>query len=365
MAQRSADADRSRVISRREFLGGATVAGVGAGLGLQVFVPQATAQHKKELVAVHWGGAGGEANRKYYFEPFTKETGIRVIEEVGPDMAKLKAQSDAGKVLWDVLIDIGGFRMFQGQQMNLLEKIDYDVVKTKDLIDYSVHPYGAGSNVGAEILAYHTQKMGGGKHPKTWAQFWDGKGVPGRRAMHIKAFGNLEMALVADGVPGNKLYPLDIERAFKKLDQIKPAVGVWTTTYDQPIRLLTDGEVDVTPAWNARASAGADKGSPIAIEWNQGFLYYDFFSVPKGAPNKEAAMQFINFALNPDRQAAFSTAYPYGPVNKLAFAKMSKEALERIPSSPRNMEKMYLFDDNWWAPRLSELTERFKLWASR
>lgn len=357
---------RTPMISRRAFLQRSAAAAAGSALGPYIFVRHATAQRQKELVAVHWGGAGGEANRKHYFEPFTKETGIRVIEEVGPDMAKVKAQLDAGKVTWDVLIDIGGFRMFQGAQMGLLEKIDYNIVNAKDLITpYAVQPYGVGSNVGAEIIAYNTQRLGSGRHPKTWAEFWDVKGMPARRAMHVKAYGNLELALVADGIPGDKLYPLDVERAFRKLGEIKPAIGVWTQTYDQPIRLLADAEVDVTPAWNARASAGADAGAPIAIEWNQGFLYYDFYAVPRGAPNREGAMRFINFALDPVRQAAFATTYPYGPVSKRALDLMSKQALERIPTNPRHMEKMYLFDDSWWAPRLSELTERFKLWVSR
>src|SRR5262249_23762536 len=113
--------DRRRVLS--------AIGAAGTALAAPtLFTPNALAQRAQELVVVHWGGAGGDANRKAYFEPFSKETGIRIIEQTGPGMEKVKAQLDSGTVTWDVLVDIGAFRMFQGAQLDLLEKIDYNVV---------------------------------------------------------------------------------------------------------------------------------------------------------------------------------------------------------------------------------------------
>lgn len=351
-------------IDRRTIIKG--LGGAAAFSAPYVFVPNATAQREKELVVVHWGGAGGDANRKAYFEPFSRETGIKIIEQTGPGMEKVKAQVDAGKVTWDLLVDIGAFRMYQGMQLGLLEEIDYNVVtNTKTLIDKSVHKYGVASNVGSEVLAYNTKKIKPGSQPTTWKGFWDVKAFPGHRAMHQKAYGNLDMALVADGVAPNKLYPIDVERAFKKLDEIKPNIDVWAATYDQPIRLLTDGEVDMALVWNARASAAAASGAPLAIEWGQGFLYYDMWSVPKGAPNAKAAMQFINFCLDAKRQAHFSTIYPYGPINKNAIDLIPPEARAQQPTAPQNYEKQILFNDEWWAPNLTSLTSRFTLWSAK
>ena len=142
-------------------------------------------------------------------------------------------------------------------------------------------------------------------------------------------------------------------------------IDVWTTTYDQPIRLLTDGEVDVAPAWNAYVSAAVASGAPLGIEWNQGFLYYDMWSVPKDAPNTAGAMQFINFCLEAQRQATCASLYPYGPSNKDAIPLLKPEIRKILPSTPENLEKQILFDDEWWAPRLTQLTDRFTLWASK
>lgn len=357
---------RTRGIVRRDILKRSLAIGAINIAAPLVISRRALAERSNQLVVVHWGGNGGDANRKAYFEPFSKETGIEVIEETGPGIEKVKAQVDAGKVNWDVLVDIGRFRMYQGMQQNLLEKIDYNVVTdTKDLIQDGAAEYGVASNVGSEVISYNTKTLGGGKHPKSWAEFWDAKGKPGHRAMQLKAFGNLEIALAADGVAPDKLYPIDIERAFAKLDKIKSSIDVWTTSYAQPIRLLTDGEVDVTPAWNAGVAAAAASGAPIAIEWNEGFIYYDMWSVPKGAPNAKAAMKFINFCLAPQRQAAYATLNPYGPSNKKAIPLLAPEVRAQQPTAPENLEKQIVFNDEWWASRLTQLTDRFTLWAAK
>ena len=141
--------DRANGISRREVLQRGLAIGATSLAAPLIISRDALAERTKQLVVVHWGGAGGDANRKAYFEPFSKETGIQVIEETGPGMEKVKAQIDAGKVNWDVLVDIGRFRMYQGMQQNLLEKIDYNVVtNTKDLIPDGKAEYRVASNVG-------------------------------------------------------------------------------------------------------------------------------------------------------------------------------------------------------------------------
>ncbi len=365
MTQRRNGKGQVKGVDRRQVLKGSLAAGAAFAAPL-IISRQALADRANQLVVVHWGGNGGDANRKAYFEPFSKETGVEIIEEIGPGMEKVKAQIDAGKVNWDVLCDLGRFRMFQGMQQNLLEKIDYNVVTdTKDLVADGVADYGVASSLGSEVISYNTNTLGGGKHPRSWAEFWDMKGKPGHRAMQMKAFGNLDIALAADGVPADKIYPIDIERAFAKLDKIKPDIDVWTTSYAQPIRLLTDGEIDVTPAWNAGVAAAARSGAPIAIEWNEGFIYYDVWSVPKGAPSSKIAMKFINFCLAPERQAVYSTLNPYGPANKKAIPLLAPEIRALQPTAPENLEKQIVFNDEWWASRLTQLTDRFTLWAAK
>jgi putative spermidine/putrescine transport system substrate-binding protein len=315
---------------------------------------------------VHWGGSGGNANRAAYFEPFAKETGIKIIEEVGPSMEKVKAQVDAGNVTWDVLVSIGAFRMYQGVKLNLLEPIDYNVVtNTKTLLNGALQPYGVFSEVSSWLIAYNNKKLAGSKHPGNWAEFWDVKGFPGHRSMQNLVIFTLETALLADGVQPDKLYPLDIDRAFRKLAEIKPHIDVWATNYEQPIKLLVDGEVDLTHAINARTTEAIGKGAPISVEWNQGIISYDCWAVPKGASNKKAAMEFINFCLAPERQAHYVTLYSYGPINREALPLLPSAVRNNVPTSPGILERQVPLNDQFWADNLGSLGERFSKWLAQ
>ena len=55
---------------------------------------------------------------------------------------------------------------------------------------------------------------------------------------------NLEFALIADGVPMDKVYPIDIDRAFKSLSRIKSAVPKFWDTGALSSQMLADKEAD-------------------------------------------------------------------------------------------------------------------------
>jgi hypothetical protein len=94
----------------------------------------------------------------------------------------------------------------------------------------------------------------------------------------------LEAALLADGVPRDKLYPLDVDRAFKKLEEIKPNITVWWTSGGQSAQLLHDGEVDMTMIWNGRASAVMKDDPDVAFTFNDGILQNTQLCILKNAP---------------------------------------------------------------------------------
>ncbi|MFX7784760.1 extracellular solute-binding protein, partial [Acinetobacter baumannii] len=81
--------------------------------------------------------------------------------------------------------------------------------------------------------------------------------------MRKQPFLTLEAALIADGVPMDQLYPLDLDRAFKKLDQIKSHISLWWTTGAQSVDVIASGEVDMGVAWDSRVSASRLAGQPV------------------------------------------------------------------------------------------------------
>ena len=151
-------------------------------------------------------------------------------------------------------------------------------------------PDWMGSDIYATILAWRTDKYGR-SGPKSWADFWDVQKFPGRRAFHKHPIDMLEIALLADGVPKDKIYPIDMDRAFKKLDQIKPHVQVWWTGGAQTTQMLQSGEVDMLPTWNGRAQAVIDAGGPVEIGWNQGLYALEGWVIPKGDPQGRARQE--------------------------------------------------------------------------
>ena len=230
--------------TRRQLLrAGGRLAAVGAALLAERFgPPPALAAEVKlpEITAIperlkgsgvvrvcSYGGAFQDAQRKAYFEPFERLSGIKVIEAQGPDPAKIKAMVDTKNIEYDV----GEFS--RGSVLNLLkqgdywEEIDYGLV---DNIDESFRfKYALDMLPFAQIYAYRTDVFKGAK-PNSWADFWDATKFPGARTMPAGSGGlapDLEAATLAMGVPLDKVYPIDIDKAYASLAKIKPAVVKW------------------------------------------------------------------------------------------------------------------------------------------
>jgi putative spermidine/putrescine transport system substrate-binding protein len=216
----------------------------------------------------------------------------------------------------------------------------------------------------SSVLAYSEKKFAGTAAPNSWADFWDMKKFPGRRALRNHPIATLEAALMADGVAPDKLYPLDVERAFKKLDEIKPNITVWWTSGAQSAQLLNDGEVDMVMAWNGRVSALASEGAKVAFTYNQGILQSTSLCILKGAPNLSTAVRFLNEAVDPVLQANLPLHIDYGPANPKAFdtGVIKPERAVQLPSSPDNMRKQALMSYAWWSSPEGEAAE--KRWAS-
>lgn len=167
------------------------------------------------------------------------------------------------------------------------------------------------------------------------------KNFPGTRALRNDPTTVLEAALLADGVARDKLYPLDVDRAFRKLEEIKPHVTVWWTSGGQSAQLLHDGEVDMTMIWNGRASAVMKDDPDVAFTFNDGILQNTQLCILKNAPNLSDAVRFVNAAVSPELQANLPLYIDYGPGNPAAF-KTGRSATSARPScrahrpTPRN-----------------------------
>jgi len=315
----------------------------------------------KEIVLCSWGGTYEKAVIKAMVEPFEQETGIKVIVTSYADFAKMKAMVDTGNIEWDV-VDIEDRMLHKGMKEGLFEPLDYTVIDKTNLLPEAVHSHAVGIELWGGVLAYNTEKYPGDNHPKSWADFWDVKKFPGARALFNGPYDMIEIALLADGVPMDKLYPLDVDRAFKSLDKIKPHVAVWWTKGAQPAQLMTDGEVDMTYAYSGRIANIIKDGIPAGISFNQASVNPEWLVILKGSKKVKEAMQFIAYTTRAKPQADFNTAMQYGPINIKAFEHMPKDIAARVPSSPNYTGMTWVPKAEWWIDRDKEITERWKNW---
>jgi putative spermidine/putrescine transport system substrate-binding protein len=328
-------------ISRRKFLkmAGLTAAATGAaGVAFPQVITTAKAA-ANELVFVGFGGGYQEGQTKALFEPFEKETGIKVVQTTGVDLAKLRAQVQSKNVEWD-LISIPDRLRYTAVQDGLLQKLNYGTIPM--------------------LLTYSTKAHPPGKEPKTWMDYWDPARVPGIRGMYNAPPYSLEFALIADGVPKDKLYPLDVTRAFRSFDRIKPAVKVWWSQFPQPGVLLQSGEITMTP-WT-RSITPVFEGQPIGVSYEGAALTYEGWVVPTGAPNAQNAMKFINWALQPKPQAELTKYVAFGPTNKNATQFVNPKLRPLLSSDPENVKKGFLLSGDWWGPNLEKVTEAWNEW---
>src|SRR6185295_4931885 len=284
---------RRRLISRRNTLA------LAAGAVVAPFVHPAGAQGRT-LYVNSYGGVWETSWRKAFFDPFTAQSGIQIKTVPGVSFAKLKAQVQSRNYDWDV-VNIGDVEYAQAALEGLLEKVDLRAAKAPEvpphqLKDYGIVTYSLGTN-----LVYRKDKFPNGG-PQSWADFLDVKKFPGPRCLYDRSFTCLAYALMADGVPPDKVYPMDIDRAFRKMDELKPHIKTSWREGSQSQQLIRDGEVDMIAMWSARAVDLIEDKVPLEIVWNGAELYFANLLVPKGDPNAKATWEFCNFVAQANPQ---------------------------------------------------------------
>lgn len=316
-----------------------------------------------EVRIVSYGGTMQDAVRKAYCEPFEALSGIKVRDIAGADLNKVKAMVDTGNVDWDVV------QLSRSSVKNLMkkgdyfEKLNYDLVDTANIDETYRYEYALDMLVWAEVLAYRTDAFKGAV-PAGWADFWDTKKFPGDRALGGAgpSTPELEFAVMAAGVRPEKVYPIDIDKAFASYDKIKASVVKWWETGAVPVQLLTDREVVMTSVWNGRMAAIQAAGVPAAVSWDQGLLKRDCWAVPKNSPNRANAMKFIAFATMAIPQANLSMLIPYGGVNNKSIEYLPESRLPLLPSAPAIKSKLVNFNYDWWVDNRDTVIARWNKW---
>jgi putative spermidine/putrescine transport system substrate-binding protein len=333
----------------------------GAGASASAAASAACNPPKQDGVTLTFSSFGGvyqDAQKKAWQEPYTQLTGVQFQNDENSSNATIKAQVEAGQVTWDV-VDVGNDFGLDANK-DLLEPLDYSLIPKSEMnADLTLSDWRVPDITYGVVLGYNTDKTAG-KVPAGWADYFDTTKFPGKRgAWDYSEGGMFEFALMADGVKPKDLYPLDLARATKKLDTIKNDLVFWSSGAESQ-ELIGSGEVAMTMIWNGRAwSAKNIDKKPVEIQWNQQIVTADYLVVPKGTPNKDAAMKFIAYATCAANNAKPSDYIPYGPTNN--NSKPNPDKVKDLSVSNADENSAY-FNDKFLIDNFDQIDAAWQAW---
>lgn len=341
-----------------------------AMISLAALIALPGAAAARDLTVVSWGGIFQDAQRDVYFDPFKKEAGLPLAEDSWDGgVGTLRSKFQAGEANnWDV-IEVESEEIAVGCEEGLFEQLD--MTKLGGMERYlpgTASECGVPANVFSIVIAYDADKLADG--PKSWADFWDVKKYPGKRAMRSGPKMNLEFALMADGVAAGKVYetlrtPEGVDQAFAKLDELKSNI-VWWTSGNQPMQLLGSGEVAMTTSYHTRiGAANASDKRNFKLLWQGSMFNVDSWVIMKGSPNIEAAYKLLDFMEEPVNQAKWPEKLGGGVAVVEAQKMLPADLAARLPTAPENQKVALPLDAEFWVANIDKLNERFAAWAAK
>jgi putative spermidine/putrescine transport system substrate-binding protein len=328
--------------------------------------PAGTPALSGELVLASWGGVFTETTVANFADPFSAETGVNVVvaDAPGEHVAQVQAQLDANRVTWDVIDSLDAASAEFMWDQGLLEPMPEDLkARLQEVsVEGAVTDFGILQSSISTIMICNPDEAQ--RCPTTPAEFFDTENFPGPRSLHDNALDTLMFALAADGVPYDQMFPLDVDRAFAKLDTIKDDVRVWWVSGDQSQQVIRDAEVVMGTIWNGRAKLLVDEGmTQLEFSWDGARYGPAYTVVVRDAPNRDAAFAYIEwYGTHPEAQAAWAEVLGYGVSHEDAVASLPDDLRPWLPTNPENLAQSIPEDASWWVENRETVERRWREW---
>jgi putative spermidine/putrescine transport system substrate-binding protein len=319
----------------------------------------------RDLTVVVLGEAAPDAVRQVIAAPFSAATGIPVqLESWDGGLDALRTQLKAPDNAWD-LVEVNADELATGCGEGLFEKLDWTAIGGKDhYLVQGISDCGVGAGLTTLVLAWDRDKF---PAAPGWSDFWDVAKYPGKRGLYKGVRGNLEFALIADGVSPPDVYKVlgaseGVDRAFRKLDQLKPYI-VWWQTGAEAAHILSSGDVLMTTAPSGRiVVADRVEHRNFGVQWNAGLYQVESWAVVKGSPDLRQALQFLYFAGMPAVEARLFDSAGIGGLAKGANDGLAPEMQALSPTTAANLNAAVRVDTGFWHDNLAKLQQRFDTW---
>ena len=316
---------------------------------------------REMTVALQDGPAIEDAVRQVYLHPFSDSAGVPLTSvEWSGGMDGLHGSA------WDVVL-IRTADLAAACDQGLLEKLDWTAIGGRDhYLPQAITDCGVGAYTRSLVLAWNPDKFPG---TASWGDFWDVARIPGKRGLQQRARDTMEIALLADGVAPGDVYATlrgsdGVERAFRKLDQLKPYI-VWWHDDSSPAKLITSGDVLMSSTPSELATQLHGGGRPLAIQWNASLYGITFWAILKASPHLADANRLLAYVADPARQAQLLSLAGLGGLAKGANDKLSPAQLALSPSAAANLANALRVDAGFWRDNGARLEAQFQAWVKK
>jgi putative spermidine/putrescine transport system substrate-binding protein len=311
--------------------------------------------------------------------PYENKAGVRInVLDYNGALEDIRNQVRSLNVKWDV-VDVEPTDAIRGCREGLFIKISPQQLQPApggttmeaDFIPGSLMQCAVGTVVWSNIIAYSRQTYKNNKQsPETLEDFFDTGRFPGPRGLRRTPKVNLEWALLADGVPADKVYDTlatkdGLQRAFNKLSRLKPSIVWWEAGEEAP-HLLKTGRVVMTTAYNGRIfDAVSRRNEPYNIIWDRQVWNLDLLAIPKHSRNQQLALDFVRFATAPAQLAEQARYIPYGPVRRSSLQYIQPAMKPHLPTTQAGFAKALRINARWWAQHYDKINTKFEKWIER
>jgi putative spermidine/putrescine transport system substrate-binding protein len=300
-----------------------------------------------------------------YVQPFTAVTGIPIQQETwegGVDALRTQAKvTDDG---WDLVL-VDAEELATGCSEGLFEKLDWSAIGGKEhYAQPAVSDCGLGALISTTVLAWDKDKLPVGP---SWLDFWDVAKYPGKRGLRKGVRGNLEFALMADGVAPADVYKTlssadGVDRAFRKLDQLKPYIEWWSTEAEAA-HILASGDVLMTSAPSGQiATMAQHEHKNFGLQFTGSLFELESWAIMKNSPSVRPAQQFLYFTGLPAVEVRLLQQSGDAGLAKGLADGLAPDLAAVSPASQANLAAGLRVDAAFWHDNLPKLKQRFDAW---
>jgi len=290
---------------------------------------------EKVLNVYNWANYIDEAS----IPEFEKQFGVRVNYDVYDGNETLLAKMMAGASGFDLIFPTQ-YMIEIMIKLDLLAALDKSKIPNAANIDprFLKQPfdpenaYSLPYTWGGTCLGYRTDQIT--EPVDSWGLLFDPK-YAGRIVMLDDMREILGMALKYLGYSYNSTNPAELEAAKALLLQQKPLIKAYSSA--EPEQKLFAGDAWLLHNFTGdtlRVLREAPDTIRIVIPKEGASMFIDSFAIPKNAPNKELAHEFINFLLDPQRDARIHNFISYPTSNAAAAPYLDKVIQEFVNSIP-------------------------------